>query len=74
MELFLFDPAILLSILLVDELDSENRVLLSFRSRLLDTVNLSAPFSQHGRWLVDMLAYHAYAPDPIVLDTKRKFT
>ena len=49
MELFLFDPAIFLSILLVDEFDSENRVLLSFRSRLLDTVDLSAPFSQHGR-------------------------
>ena len=74
MELFLFDPAILLSIFFVDELDSEDRVLLSFRSRLLDTIDLSAPSSQHDRWFMDKLTYHAYAPEPIVLDTRRKFT
>jgi hypothetical protein len=74
LQLFLLDAAIFLSIFLIDEFDGEDGRLFSFGGSLLDTVTESVILRGLVRAAADKQIYHAYAPAPIVLDTKRNGT
>lgn len=73
-ELFGLDPAILLGIVLVDELDGEDRIIGMERRGFLDARFLLAVRRARRASLRTSIMYHAYAPDPIVLDTSLKGT
>jgi len=73
-ELFGLDPAIFLGIVLVDELDGEDWIIGMERRCFLDArLSVSGRRARRAS-LRTSIMYHAYAPEPIVLDTSLKGT
>jgi len=74
LELLLLNPAILLRKTLVDELDSKDWRFRAVRGGLFDAAFSRQPETILIWRLANSYDYHAYAPEPIVLDTIRNGT